>query len=322
MREVFTDRQGFLFDMLRYHLGWIDQQGQRIESQLPLCFQPALSLAVCQAISGDMDPALPAAAAVEMVRNFTLIHGEVQSARTESQDRPSVWWVWGPAQAINAGDGLHALGRITIMRMAQRGAPADRVLRAVETVDRACLALCEGQYMDLDFRDQTLVSSADYFRMAELKSGALAACASELGAIAADASPERSAASKEFGKRLGTAWQITVDIAEMWGREGDGATPSNVLNKKKGLPLVHAFETSPVAAKRELTNIYMKRVLEPADLSQLMDLLDQSQSRQFAENRARELVDEAIDNLKSEDLPPEGMAELAGVAEWVLEGGA
>ena len=98
MREVFTDRKGFLFDMLCYHLGWIDQQGQHIESQLPLCFQPALPLAVCQAISGDMDPALPAAAAVEMVRNFTLIHGEVQSARTESQDRPSVWWVWGPAQ--------------------------------------------------------------------------------------------------------------------------------------------------------------------------------------------------------------------------------
>ena len=139
--------------------------------------------------------------------------------------------------------------------------------------------------MDLDFRDQMLVSSADYFRMAELKSGALAACASELGAIAADASLERSAVFKDFGKRLGTAWQITVDIGDMWGREGDGATPSNVLNKKKGLPLVHAFETSPVAAKRELTNIYMKRVLEPADLSQLMDLLDQSKSRQFAENR-------------------------------------
>ena len=85
---------------------------------------------------------------------------------------------------------------------------------------------------------------------------------------------------------------------------------------------MHAFETSPVAAKRELTNIYMKRVLEPADLSQLMGLLDQSGSRRFAENRARELVDQAIDNVKGEDLPPEGMAELAGVAEWVLEGGA
>ena len=85
---------------------------------------------------------------------------------------------------------------------------------------------------------------------------------------------------------------------------------------------MHAFETSPVAAKRELTNIYMKRVLEPSDLSQLMDLLDQSKSRRFAENRARELVDQAIDNVKGEDLSPEALDELAGVAEWVLEGGA
>ena len=322
MREVFAERQGFLFDMLHYHLGWIDRQGQQVENQLPLCFQPALALAVCRAISGDMGPALPAAGAVEMVRNFTLIHGEVQSARAEADDRPSVWWVWGPAQAINAGDGLHALGRITIMRLAQRGAPSDRVLRAVEVFDRACLALCEGQYMDLDFRDQTLVSSADYFRMAELKSGALPACATELGSIAAAASPESSAAFREFGNRLGIAWQIVADVAEMWGRGGDGSTPSNVLNKKKGLPLVHAFETSPVAAKRALTNIYMKRVLEPADISQLMDLLDQSQSRNFAESRARETVEQALDSLKHENLSPEGMAELTGLAEWVLEGGA
>jgi geranylgeranyl diphosphate synthase type I len=327
MKEVFAGRQGFLYDMLRYHLGWIDQEGRPADNQPPFSFLPALALAVCRAISGDMEPALPAAAGVELVRNFTLVHGEVQSARVESPERPSVWWVWGPAQAINAGDGLHALGRTTIMRLAQRGVPPEGVLRAVETMDRACLALCEGQYMDLDFQDQTLVTSAAYFHMVDLKSGALAGCAAELGAISAaalggPATEHNESHFREFGKGLGTAWQITLDVADMWGREGGGMTPSNALNKKKGLPLVHALETASPSAKRQLATIYVKRVLEDEDLSRLVNILDESGSRRFAEAKARELAGEAVGHLEDCGLPSEAMEELAGMAEWVLEGGA
>ena len=166
---MFASRQGFLYDMLRYHLGWIDQQGQAQDTPVSLSFQPTLALAVCDALSGGVDLALPAAAGVELVRNFTLIHADVQSARMESQDRPSVWWVWGPAQAINAGDGLHALGRTTIMRLAQRGAPAQRVLRSVQAMDRACLSMCEGQYMELDFQDRQLVTADAYYDMIALR---------------------------------------------------------------------------------------------------------------------------------------------------------
>jgi geranylgeranyl diphosphate synthase type I len=140
-----------------------------------LRFQPALALLVCEALGGDFHPALPVAAAVELVYNFTLVHGEVQAGRVDAQDRPSIWWVWGPAQAINAGDGLHALGRAAIMRLSQRNVPADRVLKAVETLDRACLALCEGQFQDLTFRDQLMVTTHDYYDMIQRKSGALAA---------------------------------------------------------------------------------------------------------------------------------------------------
>ena len=320
MREVFDGRAGFLYEMLHYHLGWADERGQAQEGGLPLSFQPALALASCKAISGDASPALPAAAGVELVRNFTVVHGEVQSNRLESQERPSVWWVWGPAQAINAGDGLHVLGRTTIMRLAQKGVPPDGVLRAVESLDRACLALCEGQYMDLDFRDRTLVSTAAYFQMAEMKSGALAACSAELGSIAAGSSGEVSDGFKEFGKALGTAWQVASDTADLWGRES-GVAPSIALDKKKGFPLVHALETAPPAVKRELSAIYMKRVLEPEDTAKLLELLEQSKSRQFAEAKAREIAGQALAFLDDAGLSSEGREELSAMAEWALEGG-
>ena len=315
--------------MLRYHLGWIDQQGQAQDSSLPLAFQPTMALAVCDALSEGVDPALPAAAGVELVRNFTLIHSEVQSARVESQDRPSVWWVWGPAQAINAGDGLHALGRTTIMRLAQRGVPAQRVLRSVQAMDRACLSLCEGQYMELDFQDRQLVTADAYYDMAGLRSGSLTGCAAELGALAVgfeEAGDQVYTGFNEMGRLLGMAWQITRDVTDMWGQRGDGMTSSNALNKKKSLPLIHAMETSPVAAKRELANIYIKRVLEPSDLSRIVEILDQAGSREFAESKAQEFADRAMDASRTAadaaGMTPDSREVLEGLAQWALEGPA
>ena len=145
LKDVFSGREGFLYDLLRYHFGWADQRGQPEDLPLALHLQSLLALVCCEALSGDFQAALPAAAGIELVYNFTLVHSDVQSGRVDQQDRPSIWWVWGPAQAINAGDGLHALGRTTIMRLAQRGVPADQVLRAVGLLDGACLTLCEGQ---------------------------------------------------------------------------------------------------------------------------------------------------------------------------------
>ncbi|MCI0844487.1 MAG: polyprenyl synthetase family protein, partial [Chloroflexi bacterium] len=255
-------------------MGWVDQQGQPKSGTAPLSFQSALALTSCDALSGDFRNALPVAASVDLIYNFTLVHGDVQSNRAEPGDRPSIWWVWGPAQAINAGDGLHALGRTTMMRLAQNDVPADRVLRAVRSLDQACLSLCEGQYIDLQFQDQMLVSIADYLDMIRRKAGALASCAAESAALATGASDEDCVRFTEMGRSMGMAWQIARDIDDLWGEHGDGMTPSNVLNKKKSLPLVHTLETAPVSAKRELGAIYMKRVLDPEDIAKMIEILD------------------------------------------------
>ena len=320
LKDVLAPRQGFLYDLLRYHLGWADQTGKPEEGPIPIHFPSLLALVVCESVIGDFAPGLPVGAAVELVHNFTLVHGDVQSSRATPDDRPSVWWIWGPAQAINAGDGLHALGRTTIMRLAQRGAPVDRVLRAVESLDRACLTLCEGQYMDLEFQDQLVVSSSSYYDMIGRKSGALTACSAELGALAAGADDEVCAAFREVGNRLGMAWQISLDIADLWGRGADGMTPSNVLNKKKSLPLIHTMENATVAVKRELGTIYAKRVLQPEDVSRVITILEDAGARQFVESKARELAQEAVGALVDAGLPEERRSALIQLSDWVLEG--
>ena len=321
MREVFSSRDGFLYDVLRYHLGWTDQRGNPENNPQPLHFPSMLALLSCQALSDDFRPALPAAAGIELVHNFTLVHGDVQSGRAEAGDRPSIWWVWGPAQAINAGDGLHALGRTTMMRLVQRGVPVDRVLQAVQSLDQACLTLCEGQFMDLDFQDQMMVTSAAYYDMVSRKTGALTGCAAESGALAAGSDDALCDTFRDMGRLLGMAWQVSQDIADLWGRRQDGMTASNVLNKKKSLPLIHALENASVATKRELGGVYMKRVLQKEDVAQIIGILDQAGSQQFARDKAKELVDQALEVVNGAGVSDDGMDGLRRLSRLALESG-
>ncbi|MYC37073.1 MAG: hypothetical protein F4X66_09200 [Chloroflexi bacterium] len=320
LRAIFEGREGFLYNLLRYHLGWVDREGRPQDGGTPLHFQGAVALAACEALDGDFHSALPAAAGVELVHHFTLVHGEVQAGRAEDADRPSIWWVWGPAQAINAGDGLHALGRTAMMRMVGNGTSPERVLRAVRSLDTACLRLCEGQYMDLEFQDQMIVTNTAYLEMVNRKAGALTGCAAESGALAAGAPDTQCDALQRLGVNLGAAWQIARDIGQLWGEQGDGVTPSNIISKKKSLPLIHALEHGSIAARRELGAIYMKRVLEPEDANRLVAILEETGSRTVAEQRARQLLDEGLAAASGADVSADGMALLRELGEWALEG--
>ena len=318
LSEVFAGRDGFLYNLLRYHLGWVDPQGQPVAGGgPPLHFPGALAMASCQALAGDFRPALPAAAAVELVHHFTLVHGEVQAGRAEDASRPSIWWVWGPSQAINAGDGLHALGRLAMMRLA---APPERTLRAVRSLDSACLMLCEGQYLDLEFQDQLLVTRAAYLEMVRRKAGALAGCAAETGSLSAGAPDDQCDTMQRCGIALGAAWQIARDAAQLWGQDGDGITLANLIGKKKSLPLIHALEHGSIAARRELGGIYMKRVLEPADAQRMVAILEETGARDAAESEARRLAADALAAASNIGLSADGMAQLQELAQWAAAG--
>ena len=271
--------------------------------------------AATEALTGEFEVSLPVGAAIELIHNFSLVHGDVQAGRVDAQNRPSIWWVWGPAQAINAGDGFHAMGRVAVMRLKESGVPAATVLSICRILDRACLSMCEGQFSDLGFQDRMLVSPEEYYEMIARKTGSLTGCGAAAGAMAVGSSDSRIQTLKEMGTKLGMAWQINQDVAEFWGQDADGVTASNVLNKKKSLPLILALERSSIAAKREIGSIYMKRVLEPADMSKIIDIMDETDARSLAVARAAELVEESLQLLDSPDLLKERQAGLRSLAE-------
>ena len=320
LHEAFAGQDGLLYNMLLYQLGWLDDQGAPV-SRLPgERLHPYLCMLSCESLLGEYTPALPAATAVELAHNFSLIHEDVQTGSPNRGSRPTLWWLWGPGQAINAGDGMHALARLTLMRLQDLGLPVTRVLKSMQLFDQSCLSMCEGQHMDLAFQERLDVGVDSYLKMAATKTGSLIACATGLGALAATENACVVNAFKEFGKNLGVAHQIKQDIRDVWGTS-DGNVPSgNVLIKKKLFPIVHTLENAEPSTKRELGTIYFKRVLEPHDVNQVTEILNAQSALAHAEKSVEDHCRKAMDCLAEVGLSQWGRDELERLCQDLTVG--
>ena len=310
-----------LYRMMAYHMGWLDDQGETIHAGVSERIHSTICVLACEALGGELPNALPAAAALELVHNFSLIHNDIQSGSPERYHRPTVWWVWGPAQGINAGDGMHALARLSLLRQTEKGMPYEQALRAVATLDTACLRLCEGQYLDLTYQERVDISQDAYFQMVEGKTAALLSCAAELGAQMASADEGAVQAMALYGRKLGLAFQIRDDILDLWG-DGTTETPlaGDILNKRKSLPIVYALQNATGAEKRALGDVYFKRVMDPEDIEKVVEVLDRLGAREFSEEMADTLCQEAIKALDEAGSSSQGIDELAGLANFLVTG--
>ena len=298
LREVLALREGLLYTMMQYQLGWIDYQGSPVQKYRDASPYAMLCLIACDSLADDHHAALPAAAAVELVKNYSVVHSDIRDGILESHHTPTVWWVWGPGQAINAGDGMHALGRLALLRLNQNGLPVARVLAALSLLDEACLAMCEGQHMNLSFQERLDVGTDVYLNMVERTDGALTGSSMGLGALIATGQQEIISAFTECGKRFSVAIRIRRDVSEMWPQLAEETPSPYILNKKKSLPIVYLMEKGSLDQKRKLGTIYFKRVLEPSDVGQIRDMLDESDARKFAEDTAMSYHQKAMDSLK------------------------
>ena len=272
-----------------------------------------------QAISGDYQQAIPAAAAIELAHGFSLIHDDIQDNSPQRHHRPTVWWVWGPSQAINAGDSMYALARLAVMRLADRGIPTDKVIRAAVTLDRACLRLCEGQYLDITYQSMKQLGIDAYLKMAESKTSSLISCAIELGALLATDDERVISAFAGAGVKLGLAHQVKDDLLDLWGVEGMGKTHAlDVLEKKKSLPIIYGFDKAQGEDKAFLEAVYYrKKVVDDGDIEEFIKTLEKVGAREYAEKTARGFLDEALSILGGTGIQSEGMGELAEVFRYL-----
>jgi len=237
------------YGMLAYHLGWVDAELRPVRQDAGKRIRPMLCLLACAACGGDPAQALPAAAAIELLHNFSLIHDDIQDRSETRRGRPTVWALWGVAQAINAGDALFTIAHQALWRLRERGVPAERILEVAERFDAACRMLTRGQHFDLLFEAAERVSVEEYLEMIRGKTAALLGASVGIGARLAGHPPEDLEA---FGEALGMAFQIQDDLLGIWGDPAvTGKSAADDLRaRKKTLPVILAMERIPAFAGR------------------------------------------------------------------------
>lgn len=306
--------------MMSFQLGWVDENGDRSVMPTRARLRGQLGLSVANALADEVSKAIPYSTAVELLYNFTLIHEDVEDGNTERDGRPSVWWTWGPAQAINAGDGMHAMARLALFSLTDDGETPEMVSEAVRTLDTATVALCEGEYLDITMQEQFATSSENYIEMALDRVGAIYGCSAQLAAIAVGAS-EHGTKLFEVGRLAGTARQIAMDHTLFWGGEkADAVQHGRFLSKKKNLAVVFAMETAPATVKRKLGDIYVQRVIDPQRFGEVKELLEEAGAAERCIEVATQLAGDANDTVDSLDIDQqakdslkETVASLAGL---------
>ena len=299
LHAVLDNRPAPPYTLMRYHLGWEDESGSAIEARGGKMLRPALCLLASEAFGGVWEKALPAAAALELLHNFTLIHDDVEDASEQRHGRKTLWSVWGEAQAINTGDGMFALAYATLLRLSERGYDSDRVLRAVQMLDSATLHLCEGQHADILGAGGRRISCTEYLDIIEGKSAELIATSCGMGALLGGASDEEVSALYEYGRQTGLAFQIRDDVLGIWGDVAETGKPASddLRTGKQSYPVVFALEGAASEKRNALLELLAKDTRNEKEIETARDLLEALGAREESERKALEYADAAIASL-------------------------
>ena len=309
-----------LYRMMRYHLGWEDEQGRPLTKGDGKALRPGLCLWACEAVGGDWRQALPAAAALELMHNFSLVHDDIQDGDTERRHRPTVWSLWGQPQAINAGDSLLALAHLALLRLADGGVEPAKVVRACAILDQGCLAMIEGQCLDIGFEESTQISLEAYLEMIAKKSGALFEASLHLGALLGSDDESIIQRFARCGRLLGTAFQIRDDMLGIWGSAEVTGKPvaADVRRKKKSLPIVHAL-ARPGDPRDALLRLYAQETLSDGDVTQVTEILDGLGTYDYCQRMAQERIDQALAELAAAKVSGIAYRQFRQVAQFLLE---
>jgi geranylgeranyl diphosphate synthase type I len=281
-----------------------------------------LCLLACEAAGGNPRQALPAASALELVHNFSLVHDDIQDRSPTRRGRRSVWDLWGAAHGINVGDGLFVLARLALHRLDELDVPLRRQQAAALALDRACLALCEGQYSDMTFEECLEVDLDQYLWMIRHKTAALLAASTQLGAMIATDSQDLIDYYYLFGQNLGMAFQIQDDILGAWGEEQITGKPTamDIRDKKKTLPVVYALNhPEQRAAATELAQVYARSgALDTVAIQAALALLDRVGARDYASEMAETYYRQALQNLDETGIENATQSHLRELAASLL----
>ena len=309
------------YRMLHYHMGWADEVGNllSVPTSRGKAIRPTLCLLSCEALSGEWTKALPAAAALEFIHNFSLIHDDIQDGDLERRHQPTVWALWGQPQALVAGNAMRALADIAVSGLTSRGLSDEKALRASYLLTKGYLDMTRGQCLDLHFEGSLDIRLESYLNMIACKTGVLIRYGMEVGASIGSEEETFVRAFARCGNYLGLAFQIRDDVLGTWGDEATTgkAVGNDILRKKKSFPIVYALEVAGDAAKRQLVDVYSKGALEDQDVQVVLTILDDLKALDYAQGVTREKAGLAVQEVRRVPLPSWAHQEIEELVEFL-----
>jgi geranylgeranyl diphosphate synthase type I len=295
-----TPRTKLFHEMLTYHMGWTGEgagpeaTGKRIRPLLVL-----LSTAACGA---DWHSALPAAAAVELVHNFSLVHDDIQDNSEKRRGRPTTWVKWGMPMAINVGDALFVMSNQAIMEL-NRNYEAEIVVKSAEILHNTCLELTRGQFLDMSYEERNDLAVEDYWPMISGKTAVLLSACCHIGALLGGAEETRQEAYRSFGHYLGLAFQVQDDVLGIWGDEAltGKSAASDLTEGKNSLPVLAGLGTNGKFAAR-----WHQGPIRVDEVQELARVLASEGGYEAATDAAKQMTDLALLSLREAD--PQGEA--------------
>ncbi|MET8579421.1 family 2 encapsulin nanocompartment cargo protein polyprenyl transferase [Streptomyces collinus] len=322
LRAALDSLPGSMRRIALYHFGWAQADGTPAAGNAGKAIRPALVLAAAAALGGSRarTAAVRAAAAVELVHNFSLLHDDVMDRDTSRRHRPTAWAVFGEADAILAGDALQALA-LRLLAEDPHPAAGPAAVRVADCV----VELCEGQHTDtaMERRAPDEVTLDEVLAMAEAKTGALLGCACALGALYAGAGEEDVAALDGFGRQAGLAFQLIDDVIGIWGDPRRTGKPAgaDLAVRKKSLPVVAALASGTPAAA-ELAALYGTPYAEGeggdgGEIARTALAVERAGGRDWAQAEAADRMARAMQELARAVPAPEAAGGLLALAEFV-----
>ncbi len=303
-----------LYGMMRYFMGYTDEQFNASTRPAGKRVRPGLLLCIADGY-GTLEEALPAALSIELFHNFTLIHDDIVDHDELRRGRPTVWKLWGVDHAINTGDAQLILALRALEGVGGTRPELSSAVRAA-LLDRY-LEVTEGQYLDFSLATASLrdglVSEETYRTMIRKKTAKLIRAATETAPRIAKRSEAEVSALGDFGENLGMAYQLYDDWQSIWGApEKTGKKRAgDILERKKTLPVIYAYERLESAGKRRLETLY-GRDIDEAAVAEVLELFSKVDAQNALKRYAAQYKEEALHALTRSgvDIPAQTRALL------------
>ncbi len=280
--------------------------------------RPVMLLMSYALFRDDFERALPAAYAIEIFHNFSLVHDDIMDNAPVRRGQPTVHEKWHPNIGILSGDAMLVYAYQYLLELEDKS----HLDQIISTFNRFAIEVCEGQQYDMNFEERDDVSIAEYLKMIELKTSVLLAGAMKIGALIAHANPKDIEHIYEFGRNVGLAFQLQDDYLDTFGdpaKFGKKVGGDIVQNKKTYL-ILKALEVADSDTRQQLRNLMSnKPANEEAKIQTVMQLLKRLNIPELTAQKKLEYQLTAYRHLEAVQVEATRKRAILAIAAYLLE---